>query len=78
MNITVSSVTISEMFQSMPNSSFKIFKIQNSLDNPFGKGNLCYCHIYKVNSDWGTIIAISYNGKIKSKNISNGSFSEWA
>ena len=77
MNIIISSTAISKMFQSMPDSSFKIFKIQNSPDNPFGEGNLCYCQIYKINSDWGTIIAISHNGKIKSKNIGGGNFSEW-
>ena len=76
-NIIISSTAISKMFQSMPDSSFKIFKIQDSPDNPFGEGNLCYCHIYKINSDWGTIIAISRDGNEKRKNVSNGSFSEW-
>lgn len=77
MNIIISSTAISKMFQSMPDSSFKIFMIQNSPDNPFITGNICFCHIYKINSSWGTIVAISREGNKKRKNVSNGSFSEW-
>ena len=78
MNIIVSKATTSEIFKSMPIATYKIFMIQNSPDNPFITGNICYCHIYKLNQSWGTIIAMGNHGDIKSKTISNNKFGEWA
>lgn len=72
-----SSSTIAEIYESMPDLSFKILNIQQSPDNPYD-GNICYCHIYKINTGWGTAIICdhSYDNK-KYKKLFDGQWSNW-
>ena len=69
---------IEEIYNSMLDYSFKIVNIQNSPDNPY-RGTIYYCHIYRLDSAWGTVIAYGQGGsKRKCKVLSNGQWSDWS
>lgn len=60
----------------MPDGTVKCWNIQSSSDNPF-PGLICYCKIYRINVQWGSIFAYNQYGSEKVKTMSNGELSDW-
>lgn len=70
--------TIKEIYEFMPDQSFKILNIQKSPDNPYN-GNICYCHVYRINIDWGTVMIYGHSCDDKKyKKLFDGQWSNWA
>lgn len=60
----------------MPDGTIKWWNIQASSDNPF-PGLICYCGVYRINSQWGSIFAYDQYGNEKTKTMSDGKLSAW-
>ena len=68
--------TIKNLYNSMPDGTIKFWNIQASPDNPFS-GLICYCEVYRINSQWGSIFMYNQYGSKKTKIMSNGELTDW-
>lgn len=67
--------TIKNLYNSMPDGTVKFWDIQPSPDNPF-PGLICYCEIYRIDAQWGSIFMHNQLGAKKIKVMTNGELTD--